>query len=164
MGLSNRSGALVLSTGNKSELAVGYCTLYGDMNGGLAVISDVPKTLVYEVADRFNTEREIIPRRILEKAPSAELKPDQEDQDDLPDYAILDAVLKGMVEEFKSAEALIDEGHDPATVRDIFRRVELNEYKRHQAAPGIKVTSKAFGSGRRYPIAKRYRPTSIDHP
>ena len=162
MGLSNRSGALVLSTGNKSELAVGYCTLYGDMNGGLAVISDVPKTLVYEVAACVNTEREVIPRRILEKAPSAELKPDQEDQDDLPDYAILDAVLKGMVEEFKSAEALIAEGHDPETVQDIFRRVALNEYKRHQAAPGIKVTSKAFGSGRRYPIAKRYRPPSND--
>lgn len=158
MGLSNRSGALVLSTGNKSELAVGYCTLYGDMNGGLAVISDVPKTLVYEVAACFNADQEIIPRRILEKAPSAELKPDQEDQDDLPDYGTLDAILKGMVEEFKSVEALIRDGHDPETVRDIFRRVEVNEYKRHQAALGIKVTSKAFGSGRRYPIAKRYRP------
>jgi NAD+ synthetase len=158
MGLSNQSGALVLSTGNKSELAVGYCTLYGDMNGGLAVISDVPKTLVYEVAACFNADHEIIPRRILEKAPSAELKPDQADQDDLPDYAVLDVVLKGMVEEFKSAETLIQEGHDPRTVHDIFRRVEVNEYKRHQAAPGIKVTSKAFGPGRRYPIAKRYRP------
>jgi NAD+ synthetase len=158
MGFSNQSGALVLSTGNKSELAVGYCTLYGDMNGGLAVISDVPKTLVYEVAGCVNADGEVIPRRILEKAPSAELKPDQADQDDLPDYGVLDAILKGMVEEFKSAETLIAEGHDPAAVRDIFRRVELNEYKRHQAAPGIKVTSKAFGSGRRYPIAKRYRP------
>ncbi len=158
MGLSNRTGALVLSTGNKSELAVGYCTLYGDMNGGLAVISDVPKTLVYAVSACFNAEREVIPVRILEKAPSAELKPDQADQDDLPDYAVLDAVLKGMVEEFKSAEALIREGYDPAVVRDVFRRVEINEYKRHQAAPGIKVTSKAFGSGRRYPIAKRINP------
>ncbi len=158
MGLSNQSGALVLSTGNKSELAVGYCTLYGDMNGGLAVISDVPKTLVYEVCAFLNTDREIIPGRILEKAPSAELKPDQTDQDDLPDYALLDAVLKGMVEEFKGADTLIQEGHDPAAVRDIFRRVEVNEYKRHQAAPGIKVTSKAFGSGRRYPIAKVFRP------
>ena len=158
MGLSNQSGALVLSTGNKSELAVGYCTLYGDMNGGLAVISDVPKTLVYKVSACFNTTREIIPRRILAKAPSAELKPDQADQDDLPDYAVLDAVLRGMVEEFKSAETLIQEGHDPQVVYDIFRRVEVNEYKRHQAAPGIKVTSKAFGSGRRYPIAKCYRP------
>jgi NAD+ synthetase len=128
------------------------------MNGGLAVISDVPKTLVYEVAACFNADLEIIPRRILEKAPSAELKPDQEDQDDLPDYGTLDAILKGMVEEFKSVEALIRDGHDPETVRDIFRRVEVNEYKRHQAAPGIKVTSKAFGWGRRYPIAKRYRP------
>ncbi|MGD9098687.1 MAG: NAD+ synthase [Desulfobacterales bacterium] len=158
MGLSNRTGALVLSTGNKSELAVGYCTLYGDMNGGLAVISDVPKTLVYAVSACFNATREVIPARILEKAPSAELKPDQTDQDDLPDYAVLDAVLKGMVEEFKSAEVLIQEGHDPTVVRDVFRRVEINEYKRHQAAPGIKVTSKAFGSGRRYPIAKRIKP------
>ncbi len=158
MGLSNQTGALVLSTGNKSELAVGYCTLYGDMNGGLAVISDVPKTLVYAVSSGFNTDKEVIPRRILEKPPSAELKPDQADQDDLPDYAVLDAVLKGMVEEFKSAEALIQEGHDPEAVRDIFRRVEMNEYKRHQAAPGIKVTSKAFGPGRRYPIAKRFNP------
>ncbi len=158
MGLSNQTGALVLSTGNKSELAVGYCTLYGDMNGGLAVISDVPKTLVYAVSACFNSDREVIPRRILEKAPSAELKPDQTDQDDLPDYAVLDAVLKGMVEEFKSAETLIAEGHDPTAVRDIFRRVEVNEYKRHQAAPGIKVTSKAFGPGRRYPIAKRFNP------
>ena len=137
---------------------MGYCTLYGDMNGGLAVISDVPKTLVYEVCAFLNTDREIIPGRILEKAPSAELKPDQTDQDDLPDYALLDAVLKGMVEEFKGADTLIQEGHDPAAVRDIFRRVEVNEYKRHQAAPGIKVTSKAFGSGRRYPIAKVFRP------
>ncbi|MBL0715126.1 MAG: NAD+ synthase [Desulfosarcina sp.] len=161
MGLSNQSGALVLSTGNKSELAVGYCTLYGDMNGGLAVISDVPKTLVYEVAACFNTEGEVIPRRILEKAPSAELKPDQEDQDDLPSYAVLDAVLKGMVEEFKSADVLIREGHDPETVRDIFRRVVQNEYKRHQAAPGLKVTSKAFGSGRRYPIAKQVRVLDV---
>ncbi len=158
MGLSNQSGGLVLSTGNKSELAVGYCTLYGDMNGGLAVISDVPKTLVYEVCAFLNRDREIIPGRILEKAPSAELKPDQTDQDDLPDYAVLDAVLKGMVEEFKGADTLIQEGHDPVAVRDIFRRVEVNEYKRHQAAPGIKVTSKAFGSGRRYPIAKVFRP------
>ena len=158
MGLSNQSGALVLSTGNKSELAVGYCTLYGDMNGGLAVISDVPKTLVYEVAACFNAEKEIIPRRILEKAPSAELKPDQADQDDLPDYGTLDLILKGMVEDFKSVDALIGDGHDPDIVRDVFRRVEVNEYKRHQAAPGLKVTSKAFGSGRRYPIAKRYHP------
>lgn len=159
MALSNRSGALVLSTGNKSELAVGYCTLYGDMNGGLAVISDVPKTLVYEVARLVNRNREVIPDRILEKAPSAELKPDQTDQDDLPDYHVLDAILKGYIEDFKGPDELAIEGFDPQVVQEVLRRVDLNEYKRHQAAPGIKITSKAFGYGRRYPIAQRYRYT-----
>jgi NAD+ synthase (glutamine-hydrolysing) len=158
MAISNKTGALVLSTGNKSELAVGYCTLYGDMNGGLAVISDVPKTLVYALSRRINRDRDIIPRRILEKAPSAELAPDQTDQDDLPPYDVLDAILKGYVEEFKSVKELIGMGFDVETVRGVIRRVDLNEYKRHQAAPGLKVTSKAFGEGRRYPIAKRFVP------
>lgn len=157
MALSNSSGALVLSTGNKSEMAVGYCTLYGDMSGGLSVISDVPKTMVYEVARFFNRDREVIPRRILEKKPSAELRPEQTDQDDLPDYETLDAILKGYIEELKGPEELIAEGFDPQVVREVIRRVDLNEYKRHQAAPGIKVTSKAFGYGRRYPIAQGYR-------
>jgi NAD+ synthase (glutamine-hydrolysing) len=158
MGISNRDGCLVLSTGNKSELAVGYCTLYGDMNGGLAVISDVYKTLVYDICRLINQEQEIIPRRILEKAPSAELKPDQTDQDDLPPYDVLDAILKGYIEALLSAEELVAEGHDAQTVAEVIAMVEKNEYKRHQAAPGLKVTAKAFGEGRRYPVAKRFNP------
>lgn len=158
MGISNRDGCMVLSTGNKSELAVGYCTLYGDMNGGLAVISDVHKTLVYEICRHINRSGEIIPRRILEKAPSAELKPNQTDQDDLPPYDRLDAILKGYVEEARSADELAAAGHDPRLVADIIARVDRNEYKRHQAAPGLKVTAKAFGEGRRYPLAKRFNP------
>ncbi len=158
MGISNRDGCLVLSTGNKSELAVGYCTLYGDMNGGLAVISDVPKTLVYEICHRINDPNEIIPQRILEKAPSAELKPDQTDQDDLPPYEVIDPILKGYVEQALSAGDLIAAGHDPKVVTDVISRVDRNEYKRHQAAPGLKVTPKAFGEGRRYPLAKRFNP------
>lgn len=160
MGISNRDGALVLTTGNKSELAVGYCTLYGDMNGGLAVISDVPKTLVYEICRLINQNGEIIPRRILDKPPSAELKPDQTDQDDLPPYEVIDPILKGYVEEALSPRELAARGFDPDMVAEVLHRVDLNEYKRHQAAPGLKVTAKAFGEGRRYPIAKRFRPLS----
>ncbi len=160
MGISNRDGCLVLSTGNKSELAVGYCTLYGDMNGGLAVISDVPKTMVYDLSRRLNRGKEIIPQRIIDKPPSAELKPDQTDQDDLPPYEIIDPILEGYVEKFQSARALVEAGFDPAVVTEVIRRVDQNEYKRHQAAPGLKVTPKAFGEGRRYPLAKRFRPIS----
>jgi NAD+ synthase/NAD+ synthase (glutamine-hydrolysing) len=160
MGISNRDGCLVLSTGNKSELAVGYCTLYGDMNGGLAVISDVPKTMVYDLCRRINREKEVIPQRIIDKPPSAELKPDQTDQDDLPPYDIIDPILEGYVEKFQSARTLVDAGFDQAVVADVIRRVDQNEYKRHQAAPGLKVTPKAFGEGRRYPLAKRFRPIS----
>lgn len=156
MALSNRQGRLLLSTGNKSELAVGYCTLYGDMNGGLAVISDIPKTVVYELASFINRGKEIIPARIIKKAPSAELKPDQTDQDDLPPYEMLDSILKGYIEELRSAEELIENGFDPKLVEDVISRVDRNEYKRHQAAPGLKVTTKAFGYGRRYPLAQRY--------
>jgi len=156
MALSNRQGRLLLSTGNKSELAVGYCTLYGDMNGGLAVISDIPKTAVYDLAHFINREKEIIPSRIIEKAPSAELKPDQTDQDDLPPYEILDSILKGYIEELKGAGELVESGFDPKLVEDVISRVDRNEYKRHQAAPGLKVTTKAFGYGRRYPLAQRY--------
>jgi NAD+ synthetase len=156
MGLSNKHGALVLSTGNKSELAVGYCTLYGDMNGGLSVISDVPKTMVYTISRMINEEGEIIPTRIITKAPSAELKPDQTDQDELPPYDVLDDILKGYVEEFKSESELVARGFDPEVVADIIRRIHRNEYKRQQAAPGLKVTSKAFGYGRRYPVAQGY--------
>ena len=156
MALSNKFGHLVLSTGNKSELAVGYCTIYGDMAGGLAVISDVPKTMVYELARWINREREIIPKSTIEKAPSAELKPNQKDQDTLPPYEILDQILHIYVEENLSARDIIARGFDEKTVRWVQRRVDLNEYKREQAAPGIKVTSRAFGVGRKMPIAQRY--------
>jgi NAD+ synthase (glutamine-hydrolysing) len=156
MALSNKHGALVLSTGNKSELAVGYCTLYGDMTGGLAVISDIPKTMVYDLAHFINQEKELIPQRIITKAPSAELKPDQMDQDDLPPYDILDAILKEYIEEVKGIEEMVQMGFDRMVVEDVIFRVDRNEYKRHQAAPGLKVTSKAFGYGRRYPLAQRY--------
>jgi len=160
MGFSNRDGLLLLSTGNKSEASVGYCTLYGDMSGGLAVISDVPKTMVYELSGLVNAEKECIPKRIIEKAPSAELKPNQRDQDDLPPYEILDAVLKGYIEDLKSPDELVQMGFDKKLVENIISKVVRNEYKRHQAAPGLKVTSKAFGYGRRYPIAQRYMAES----
>jgi NAD+ synthase (glutamine-hydrolysing) len=156
MSLSNKFGSLLLTTGNKSELAVGYCTLYGDMAGGLAVISDVPKTSVYRLAHFINRERERIPRSSIDKPPSAELKPNQVDQDSLPPYAILDGVLALYVEENLSAAEIIARGYDPEIVRWIQRRVDLNEYKRAQAARGLRVTSKAFGSGRRMPIAQRF--------
>ena len=156
MALSNRFGHLVLSTGNKSELAVGYCTLYGDMAGGLAVISDVPKTMIYELARWINRDREIIPTSTIEKAPSAELRPNQKDQDTLPPYEILDQILHLYVEENLSARDIIARGFDEKTVRWVQRRVDLNEYKREQAAPGLKVTSRAFGIGRKMPIAQKY--------
>lgn len=156
MALSNKFGHLVLSTGNKSELAVGYCTLYGDMAGGLAVISDVPKTIVYELARWINRNREIIPGSTIDKAPSAELKPNQKDQDTLPPYDVLDQILQLYVEENLSARDIIARGFDERTVRWVQRRVDLNEYKREQAAPGLKVTSRAFGIGRKMPIAQKY--------
>jgi NAD+ synthetase len=164
MALSNKFGHLLLTTGNKSELAVGYCTIYGDMAGGLAVISDIPKTMIYELARWINSDysarsgrrREIIPRSIIEKPPSAELKPDQKDQDVLPPYEILDEILRLYVEENLSVRDIITHGFDEKTVRWVQRRVDLNEYKREQAAPGLKVTSRAFGVGRRMPIAQKY--------
>ncbi len=156
MALSNKFGHLLLSTGNKSELAVGYCTIYGDMAGGLAVISDVPKTMVYQLARRINGQREIIPISTIEKPPSAELKPGQTDQDSLPPYDVLDEILRLYVEENLSARDIVTHGFDEKTVRWVQRRVDINEYKREQAAPGIKVTSRAFGLGRRMPIAQRY--------
>ena len=164
MALSNKFGHLVLSTGNKSELAVGYCTLYGDMAGGLAVISDVPKTIVYELARWINSEytsrggrqSEIIPSSTIDKPPSAELKPNQKDQDTLPPYEILDQILQLYVEENLSARDIIARGFDEKIVRWVQRRVDLNEYKREQAAPGLKVTSRAFGIGRKMPIAQKY--------
>jgi len=153
MAFSNKYNSLVLTTGNKSELAVGYCTLYGDMNGALAVISDLPKTMVYAISRYINKDQELIPKRIIEKAPSAELKPDQTDQDDLPDYESLDIILKAYIEDHKSIDQIVDMGFDKSLVTDIIQRIYKNEYKRQQAPPGLKVTSKAFGYGRRYPIA-----------
>jgi NAD+ synthetase len=156
MALSNKFGHLLLTTGNKSELAVGYCTIYGDMAGGLAAISDVPKTMVYELARWINRDREIIPRSTIEKPPSAELKPDQKDQDTLPPYDILDEILRLYVEENLSARDIIGHGFNEETVRWVQRRVDLNEYKREQAPPGLKVSTRAFGVGRRMPIAQKY--------
>jgi NAD+ synthetase len=157
MALSNKLGHLLLSTGNKSELAVGYCTIYGDMAGGLAVISDVPKTLLYQLARWINRNREMIPLATIEKPPSAELRPDQTDQDTLPPYDILDEILRLYVEENLSAREIAASGFDLQTVKWVRRRVDMNEYKREQAAPGLKVTSRAFGMGRRMPIAQQYR-------
>jgi len=156
MALSNKFGSLLLTTGNKSELAVGYCTLYGDMCGGLAVISDVPKTMIYRIAKWINREKEIIPLASITKPPSAELRPNQTDQDSLPPYDILDAILDAYVVQGKSSSEIVESGFDEETVRRVIRLIDLNEYKRRQAAPGLKVTSKAFGMGRRIPIAQRY--------
>ncbi len=156
MALSNKFGALLLTTGNKSEIAVGYCTLYGDMAGGLAVISDVFKTQVYALSRWINREREVIPHNTIEKPPSAELRPGQVDQDSLPPYDVLDALLRGYVEEGLSRRDLVAQGFAEAVVNDVARKVDLNEYKRKQAAPGLKTTPLAFGVGRRIPIVQRY--------
>jgi len=156
MAMSNKLGAMVLSTGNKSELAVGYCTLYGDMCGGLAVISDVPKTQVYQLARYVNRGCEIIPQATIDKAPSAELRPNQTDQDSLPPYDVLDAILVDYIEDYKSAEQIAqDHGYDLALVKSVLRMVDRNEYKRQQAAVGLKISEKAFGVGRRMPIAAK---------
>ncbi|HKD00871.1 MAG TPA: NAD+ synthase [Terriglobales bacterium] len=156
MALSNKFGAIVLSTGNKSELGVGYCTLYGDMAGGLAVISDVPKTLVYKLSRYVNSRRAVIPQASLDKPPSAELRPGQKDSDSLPPYEVLDAILEDYVEESHPPEQIAEErGFDLELVRKVVRMVERSEYKRQQAAPGLKITAKAFGYGRRFPIAAK---------
>jgi NAD+ synthase (glutamine-hydrolysing) len=156
MALSNKFKSLLLTTGNKSEMAVGYCTLYGDMSGGLAVISDVPKQLVYELSRFVNRDGEVIPTRSITKAPTAELKPDQYDQDDLPPYDMLDQILELHLEKGFGLAAIISQGFDEKIVRDILRRIRINEYKRKQAPMGLKVTSKAFGYGRRYPNVQNY--------
>ena len=156
MAMSNKFGSLVLTTGNKSELAVGYCTLYGDMCGGLAVISDVPKTMVYRLARWMNRDGEVIPASTIEKPPSAELRHDQKDEDSLTHYDVLDVILERYVVEGQSVDEIIAADFDADTVRRIVRLIDLNEYKRRQAAPGLKVTSKAFGVGRRIPVAQRY--------
>ena len=157
MAISNKFGALLLTTGNKSELAVGYCTLYGDMCGGLAVIADVPKTQVFELARHINGHREIIPQNTIDKPPSAELRPDQKDSDSLPDYDQLDGILHAYVEEGKSIQTIIRMGHQEEIVRKIIRLVDLNEYKRKQSAPALKTTPLAFGVGRRMPIVQKYQ-------
>jgi NAD+ synthase (glutamine-hydrolysing) len=159
---------MVLSTGNKSELAVGYCTLYGDMAGGLAVISDVPKLMVYALAEYINEKlrretgdrkREVIPRATIEKPPSAELRPNQKDEDSLPPYDVLDRILKSYIEDVKSPQEIADTyGYDLKLVREIALLVDRSEYKRKQAAPGLKITSRAFGFGRPFPIAQRFVP------
>jgi len=160
MGLSNKFGCLVLATGNKSEVSVGYCTLYGDMVGGLAVIGDVPKTLVYALCRHVNETdaRSPIPERVLTKAPSAELRPGQKDEDSLPPYDVLDPILDAYVRDERSYDEIVAAGFDPQTVSRVVRMVDRNEYKRKQAAPVLKVTSRAFGFGRRMPIAQRYEP------
>ncbi|SRR5579875_154801 len=159
MALSNKFGYLVLATGNKSEIAVGYCTLYGDMCGGLSVISDLPKMMVYDLAEYINEEagREVIPRSTIEKAPSAELRPGQLDQDILPPYVVLDGIIHAYVEQRRSYDEIIRLGYKPEVVLDVINRIDHNEYKRHQMAPGLKVTAQAFGFGWRMPIAQRYR-------
>lgn len=157
MALSNKFGSILLSTGNKSELAVGYCTLYGDMCGGLAVISDVPKTLVYRLARFANRDREVIPASSITKPPSAELRPDQLDTDSLPPYDTLDPIIRAYVEDALDLDAISARGYDRTLVADVIRRINTSEYKRRQAAPGLKISSKAFGVGRRYPIAADYR-------
>lgn len=157
MAMSNKFGSLLLTTGNKSELAVGYCTLYGDMCGGLAVISDVPKTMVYRLSRWVNREREVIPSSSITKAPSAELRPNQTDQDSLPPYEVLDAILQAYVVEGSSRTEMVGAGFEKDTVDRVVRLIDLSEYKRRQAAPGLKVTTKAFGVGRRMPIAQKYR-------
>jgi NAD+ synthase (glutamine-hydrolysing) len=158
MALSNYTGALVLTTGNKSELAVGYCTLYGDMCGGLAVISDVPKTLVYQLSRIANRRHNgAIPENVFTKPPSAELRPDQKDTDSLPPYDVLDPILEAYIEQYRTPQQIADSLHlDSKLVEDIINKVDRNEYKRQQAAPGLKVTTKAFGIGRRFPIAQRF--------
>ena len=159
MALSNKLGSLLLSTGNKSELAVGYCTLYGDLSGGLAIISDVPKTMVYRLAHWINRDRTVIPPACLTKPPSAELRPDQTDQDSLPPYDVLDTILETYVVHGRSAGEIVAGGLAAEVVHPVIRLIDSSEYKRRQAAPGLKVTSKAFGVGRRIPIAQRYRGT-----
>ena len=159
MSISNKLGNLVLTTGNKSELAVGYCTLYGDMCGGLAVISDVPKMLVYDLARYINEEagKEIIPRSTIEKPPSAELRPGQIDQDSLPPYVVLDGIIHAYVEQRRTVDEIVRLGYQPEVVKDVINRIDRNEYKRKQAAPGLKITARAFGVGWRMPIAQKFQ-------
>jgi NAD+ synthase (glutamine-hydrolysing) len=158
MALTNQYGGLVLTTGNKSELSAGYATLYGDMAGGFAVLKDIPKTLVYRLCHYFNRRagRPVIPQRVFDKAPTAELRPNQRDEDDLPPYAILDQIIEAYVEDDRSLQEIVDRGFDPAVVARVIRMVDHNEYKRRQAPPGVKITHRAFGKDRRMPITNRF--------
>jgi NAD+ synthase (glutamine-hydrolysing) len=156
MALSNKSGELVLTTGNKSETAVGYSTLYGDTAGGFGVLKDVPKTLVYQLSRYRNTVSQVIPERIIDRPPSAELAPDQQDSDSLPDYSVLDKIIELYVEQDKSSTEIADLGFDEITVKRVIRLIDISEYKRRQAPLGVKITSRGFGKDRRYPITNRY--------
>jgi NAD+ synthase (glutamine-hydrolysing) len=156
MALSNKSGELVLTTGNKSETAVGYSTLYGDTAGGFGVLKDVPKTLVYQLSRYRNTVSQVIPERIIDRPPSAELAPDQQDSDSLPDYSVLDKIIELYVEQDKSSAEIADLGFDEITVKRVIRLIDISEYKRRQAPLGVKITSRGFGKDRRYPITNRY--------
>jgi len=158
MALSNKQGSLVLTTGNKSEVAVGYSTLYGDMAGGFDLLKDVPKTLVYALADYRNALGTVIPSRVITRPPSAELAPDQVDQDSLPPYDVLDRILELYVEQDQSLTAICDRGFDPATVERVIRLVDRSEYKRRQAPPGVRISERAFGRDRRYPITAGWQP------
>ena len=157
MALSNKTGCLVLTTGNKSEMAVGYCTLYGDMAGGFAVIKDIAKTLVYRLCAYRNGVQAVIPERILTRPPSAELRPNQTDQDSLPSYEILDGILERYMEQNQSLKEIIQAGYDKASVEKVTRLIKLNEYKRRQAPPGVRITTRAFGRDWRYPITSKFR-------
>jgi NAD+ synthase (glutamine-hydrolysing) len=157
MAISNKSGRIVLTTGNKSEMAVGYCTLYGDMAGGFAVIKDIAKTLVYRLCSYRNSLSAVIPERILTRAPSAELRPDQKDQDSLPEYEILDAILKKYMEQDQSIESIIAEGYRAEDVEKVTRLIQINEYKRRQSPIGVRITQRAFGRDWRYPITNKFR-------
>jgi NAD+ synthase (glutamine-hydrolysing) len=156
MAISNKKGKILLTTGNKSEMSVGYATLYGDMAGGFAPIRDLSKTLVYRMAEYINRDREIIPRRVIERPPSAELAPDQQDSDSLPPYEVLDAILFRYVEQDRSVADIVADGFEEATVKRVARMVDRNEYKRRQAPPGIKITRRAFGRDRRYPLTSGF--------
>jgi NAD+ synthase (glutamine-hydrolysing) len=164
MSMSNQAGSLVLTTGNKSEVSVGYSTLYGDSAGGFGVIKDVPKTMVYELARYINglAGREVIPEDVIVRVPSAELRPDQKDSDSLPPYDLLDAIIKGYVEQDQSARELVDSGLPAEVVERVIRLIDHNEYKRRQSAPGVRITPKAFGKDRRLPITNHYRTTVTD--
>ncbi|MGD9095945.1 MAG: NAD(+) synthase, partial [Chromatiales bacterium] len=156
MAISNKTGHMLLSTGNKSEMSVGYATLYGDMAGGFAPIKDVPKTMVYRLAEYRNRGGEMIPRRVIERPPSAELKADQKDSDSLPEYEVLDAILLRYIEQDQCVERIIQDGYDPQVVRRVASMVDNNEYKRRQAPPGVRITRRAFGRDRRYPITSGF--------